>query len=476
MSPEGYQAPPKLFRANDIRGIAFGGKDAAELTPEFAYHLGRAFASILVLRQQAQVWVCRDARLSSPVLHQNLMNGLLASGGEIIDLGIGPTPLICHAIAAPPKEFAEAKSGIMITASHNPPEHNGFKMIVDGEPFFGSNILQLDALMRAGDYQNIDGTYHSIDHTASYIQDFSTRFNNPDSTKIVLDAANGAAGPLALAAFESIGLEVIPLFCEMDGRFPNHSPDTSDPESLRALQKAVLTNNAFAGIALDGDGDRMVAVTAQGKILSADDLFYAFSEDVLAKTPGATIIFDVKTSRTLNAFIADAGGTPYMTKSGRSFVQSAMREHTASFAGEFSSHFFFADEWYASDDGIYAGARLIDICRRNGKSLSEACARELDTYSTSDIYIPVEEERKFDLVTDFIANAKFHGANLVTIDGLRIEYAASWALVRASNTSAAITLRFEADTELELRKLITLVQTELQKTEPLLDLGSIHVT
>lgn len=462
--------------------------EEANVTPEFAFHLGRAFASLLQKNSKSQAWVCRDARLSSTGLHKELARGLTQSGIDVLDLGIGPTPLICHAAAVKPAPYESVNSGIMITASHNPPNQNGFKILFNNEPFYGAELAGLQSIMIQEDHQGWqdstarsgnNGTHICVNHQPEYLRDFqshvSSLLSNDKKVKVVLDTANGSAGPLAISALEAIGAEVVPLFCDMDGSFPNHSPDTSDPANLADLANKVLETSAFCGIALDGDGDRMVAVTETGKILNADDLMRLFSGDVLAGSPNSSIVFDVKSSSHLVDFVRAKGGVPVMTRSGRSYIQTAMRENSASLAGEFSCHFFFADKWHGSDDGIYAAARLLEICQRLGKPLSEVCASPEVTHATDEISIPVSEDRKFGLVHDFIANTEFAGANLVTIDGLRIEYPAGWALVRASNTSAAITLRFEADSQAELNRLLSLVRLELNKLEPALDLRKLDV-
>ena len=486
MIKQGFQPSNSLFRANDIRGVALG--ESATLTPEFAFHLGQAFGTFLwdlwendsSEKPPSPIWLCRDARLSSPDLHAKLLEGLLKAGVDVIDLGIGPTPLICHATATSPEPYELAKSGIMITASHNPSDHNGFKIIVNNKPFFGDDLLSLRDVITAGHYHQGDGTLRHYDHQPAYIADLQSRVQNLSESgkppKIVVDAANGAAGVLATQSLEAVGAEVMPLFCEMDGRFPNHSPDTSDPENLAELVKQVKLTNAFCGIALDGDGDRMVAVTETGKILNADELMALFCIDVLNNNSSACIVFDVKTSIQLTRFISGRGGHPMMTKSGRSHIQSAMQSQKASLAGEFSCHFFFGDRWHGSDDGIYAAARLLEICHKLDQPLSQVATNLDTTHATDEIGIPVSDERKFGLVQEFATNAKFDGANLVTIDGLRIEYPTSWALVRASNTSAKLTLRFEADSQTELHELMSLVRQQLENLEPTLDLRKLNVS
>jgi len=481
VTEKGFQPSLSLFRANDIRGVALG--DGATITPDFAFHLGQAFGTLLWDKSKtspAPIWLCRDARLSSPDLHARLVEGLLKTGLDVLDLGIGPTPLLCHAAATSPQPYQQAKSGIMITASHNPPDCNGFKIIVENKPFFGPDLLLLRERMITGHYHQGEGTHQHYDHQPTYIRDLQSRVQdlsaNGKAPKVVLDTANGAAGPLAIEAIKAIGVDVIPLFCEMDGRFPNHSPDTSDPESLVELVHQVKSTNAFCGIALDGDGDRMVAVTETGKILNADELMAVFSADILNQNPAARVVLDVKISSQIIKFVQERGGHPVMTKSGRSHIQSTMQEKQACLAGEFSCHFFFKDRWHGSDDGIYAAARLLEICHTLDQPLSKAASNLAATYATEEIGIPVDESRKFELAQEFAANAKFDGANLVTIDGLRIEYPTSWALVRASNTSAKLTLRFEAETKTELHRLISLVRQQLENLEPSLDLRKLDVS
>ena len=473
----GFQSDGSLFRANDIRGLAIG--ENATLSSAFAYHLGRAFGSLLAEHSLEEAWICRDARLSSPELQSRLVDGLLISGIDVLDLGVGPTPLLCHAAASSPEPHANCRSGIMITASHNPPAENGFKIVLNNQPFYGEQLGQLQDRMTAANYSHGRGEHKHVDHQANYIADLVHRVDNISlgSYRVVIDAANGSAGPLATRALEALGLEVIPLYCEMDGRFPNHSPDTSDPANLVDLAKKVVETESDLGIAFDGDGDRMVAVTHTGEILGADRLMTLFSEDVLAREPGTPVVFDIKSSNELIRKIKDNGGIPVMTPSGRSLIQATMIKEKASFAGEFSCHFFFADKWYGSDDGIYAAARLIEICHKHQLPLAELSAPTAIKYATDEISIEVAEEHKMQMVSALVDHAKQHikGANLVTIDGLRIEYAAGWALVRASNTGAKLTLRFEADSPSEFERLKRTMRDLLLAVEPNLDLRKIEL-
>lgn len=427
----------QVFRGNDIRGDAEG-----ELTDQFASALGAAFGSRVKALGENRVIICRDARHSSPRLHAALVSGLASQGLEIQDLGIGPTPLLGFALAT----SDSAHSGIMITASHNPKHQNGFKCVLGGKPLYGDNLALLQQDMMPNTYPQATTT--ALDRIPDYLDKLKTDIPSLAGIKVVIDGANGAAGPLADQALRYLGAEVITQFCQPDGDFPNRSPDTSRPENLRELCQRVLDEGADVGIGMDGDGDRMVAVTNQGRLLDADDLIQLFSLEILKSIPGANIVYDVKCSTRIADEIRRLGGVPMMERAGRSFIQTRLMGSGAAMGAEYSAHYFFTDRWYGTDDGIYAACRLLEICKQTGESLEQLCPPVSGKVATGEIYLPIAEDEKFSMVDELLKQDAFdidgESPEIITTDGLRLEYTQGWALVRASNTSAALTLRFEA--------------------------------
>jgi len=430
----------QVFRGNDIRGDAEG-----DLTNQFASALGAAFGNRVKTLGEDRVIICRDARHSSPRLHASLASGLKSQGLKIQDLGIGPTPLLGFALATSDK----AQSGIMITASHNPKHQNGFKCVLGGKPLYGDDLALLRQEMMSNTYPPAKTI--PLDTIPDYLDKLKADIPSLSGIKVVIDGANGAAGPLAKQALRHLGAEVITQFCQPDGDFPNRSPDTSRPENLDVLCQRVLDEGADVGIGTDGDGDRMVAVTNQGRLLDADDLIQLFSAEILKTKPGATIVYDVKCSSRIANEISRLGGVPLMERSGRSFIQTLLIHSGAAMCAEYSAHYFFADRWYGTDDGIYAACRLLEICKHSGQSLEQLCPPVSGKVSTGEICLPVAEEIKFGMVDELLKQKAFdikgESPRIITTDGLRLEYTRGWALVRASNTSAALTLRFEALSE-----------------------------
>ena len=430
----------QVFRGNDIRGDA-----DSELTIQFASALGAAFGSRVKTLGEDRVIICRDARHSSPRLHAALASGLASQGLQILDLGIGPTPLLGFALATSNK----AQSGIMITASHNPKHQNGFKCVLGGKPLYGEDLALLRQEMISNTYPSATTT--ALDRIPDYLDKLKADIPSLSGMKVVIDGANGAAGPLADQALRHLGAEVITQFCQPDGDFPNRSPDTSRPENLRQLCQRVLDEGADVGIGTDGDGDRMVAVTNQGRLLDADDLIQLFSSEILKTMPGAKIVYDVKCSTRIADEICRLGGVPLMERAGRSFIQTRLMHTGAAMGAEYSAHYFFADRWYGTDDGIYAACRLLEICKQSGQSLEQLCPPVSGKVATGEIYLPIAEDEKFGLVDELLKQKAFdidgESPEIITTDGLRLEYTRGWALVRASNTSAALTLRFEALSE-----------------------------
>ncbi len=435
-----------VFRGNDIRGDA-----DSELTNQFASALGAAFGNRVKALGEDQVIICRDARHSSPRLHTALASGLASQGLEIQDLGIGPTPLLGFSLATSDK----AQSGIMITASHNPKHQNGFKCILGGKPLYGGDLALLQQEMMSNTYPST--TTIPLDRIPNYLDKLQTDIPSLSGIKVVIDGANGAAGPLADQALRHLGAEVITQFCQPDGDFPNRSPDTSKPENLKELCHRLLDEGADVGIGMDGEGDCMVAVTNQRRLLDADDLILLFSSEILKTIPCANIVYDVKCSTRIADEIRRQGGVPIMERAGRSFIQTRLMRTGAAMGAEYSAHYFFADRWYGTDDGIYAACRLLEICKQSGQSLEQICPPVSGKVATGEIYLPVAEDKKFGMVDELLKQKAFdidgESPEIITTDGIRLEYTRGWALVRASNTSAALTLRFEALSEAFLADL-----------------------
>lgn len=453
--------PSSVFRANDIRGFADG-----EITPSFARLLARAFASLAKEANQKTICICRDGRLSSHSLWQALKSGLLESGVKIIDLGCGPTPLLCHYVIT----NSSLGAGIMITASHNSKEYNGFKIILNKDPFCGEQLQILKQRMFNLSCDCFTGELLEIDSVSSYLQQIQEDIGDLNNLKICIDGANGSAGPLAVNTFNKLGCEVNTLYCDIDGNFPNHGPDPCKSNNLKDLSSAVLKNNCQMGIGLDGDGDRMVAVDDLGRILSPDQLYLIFARDILKQSPGASLVFDVKASSLLKEKIQAWGGQGIMEKSGRTFIQARVKESGALLGGEYSSHYFFQDRWNAIDDGIYAACRLAKIVRISGEPLSKLVNQLPLLPATEELEILVAEEQKTEIYNQFRQNADFEGAKLIEIDGLRIEYPQAWGLVRISNTGAKLSVRFEGKTHEALADIQKKVQQVFKQVEQQLNI------
>ncbi len=428
--------PPEIFRAYDIRGIV-----DQTLTVETVEHLGSAIGTRILQNGEHQVVVGRDGRLSGERLQKALMQGLLGTGINVVDIGMVPTPLLYFAT-----HHLTIPSGIMITGSHNPPDYNGFKIVMGGKAIYGDAIMELYHTMVKQQFLQGQGSYSQQAILQSYIQTLCAKIRLKKPFKVVVDAGNGIAGLVLSAVYEALGCEVIPLFCEVDGHFPNHHPDPGQPDNMRDLIKAVDQHKADLGLAFDGDGDRLGVVDNEGTIIWPDRILMLFARQILQEHPKANIIFDVKCSRHLGALIHNLGGTPWMWKTGNSLMKAKMREIDAQLAGEMSGHFFFK-AWYGFDDALYAGASLLEI-------LSEAfpmCAADLfktlpSSFSTPEIVLGIAEEDKFSTMKKLIALAHFKDATLNTIDGLRVDFQDGFGLVRCSNTGPNLILRFEGDT------------------------------
>ncbi|QKX16774.1 phosphomannomutase/phosphoglucomutase [Microbulbifer sp. YPW1] len=453
------EIPAHVFRAYDIRGIA-----GEEINEPFAYQLGRALGTIALQAGEKLLLVGRDGRNSSELLRDCLIEGILESGCNAVDLGLVPSPLLYFACA----RGKNANSGVMVTASHNPAEYNGFKIVMNGRPLADNRLQKLRTLMQSGKFASGEASNSRQDISETYIDEIFNDVALAGQPRIVIDAGNGATSELAPELFEQLGCEVETLYCEVDGNFPNHAPDPSRPENLQDLITAVKGEGADLGIALDGDGDRVTLVTASGRIVWADQLVMLLARDILARNPGSDIVFDVKSTRALADLVTQYGGRPVMWKTGHAPMKEKMLETGALLGGELSGHIFIKDRWYGFDDGIYAAARVLEIMALREQSLDELLDSLPQMVNTPEILLPVPEQRKFGLIDKLREQGHFGDADLNTIDGLRIEFADGWGLVRASNTGAALTLRFEADDEQALERIRKIVAIQLQSIDPAL--------
>ncbi|KAF1003567.1 MAG: Phosphomannomutase/phosphoglucomutase [Luteibacter sp.] len=431
---------PSIFRAYDIRGVA-----GTSLSVDTARLIGRAIGALMRERGLHEIVVGRDGRLSGPGLSHALAEGLQAAGIDVIDIGPAPTPLVYFAAF----HFGTG-CAVAVTASHNPADHNGFKIVIGGETLSGEAIDDLRHRIVQGDLPGDGhGSYREQSATEAYVSRVVGDISAERRLKVVIDAGNGIAGAVAPQVLEGIGCEVMPLFCDVDGGFPNHHPDPSDPHNLVDLVAAVRTTGADIGIAFDGDGDRMGVVTHEGEIVPADRLLMLFAQDVLLRNPGATIVYDVKCSAHLRPVIQEAAGVPLMWRTGHSLIKAKMRETGAALGGEMSGHFFFADgnRWYGFDDGIYAAARLLEILAGDPeeRTVSELFADLPHSLATPELRLAMTDGESPRFMASFRERAAFGDARVTTIDGVRVDWPDGWGLVRASNTESALVFRFEAN-------------------------------
>lgn len=450
-----------IFRAYDIRGIA-----DVDLTAENVYLIGRAIGSYAMTLGEKSIAVARDGRLSGLTLLHALCDGLQAAGCHVIDIGMVPTPLLYYATT-----MLDTRSGVMLTGSHNPAEYNGLKIVLNGMALTTEEIFSLYERIEANDFIKGAGEHYEIDILQRYISEIKNTVFLPKKLKIVVDCGNGIPGFVAPQLYRELGCEVIELFCEVDGRFPHHHPDPSQPENLRHLIEKMKATNADVGIALDGDGDRLGIVTKAGKIIWPDRQLMFFARDILAKHPGAKVVYDVKCTHHLAALIAECGGEPIMWKTGHSLIKAKLAETKAILGGEMSGHLFFKDKWHGFDDGIYAGARLLEILANSSEDVDALFASIPDSVNTPEMKIFVEDHEKFSLMERIMTNASFVTAQTInTIDGLRVNFAEGWGLVRPSNTSPYLVLRFEAQDQNALLKIQMLFKNFLLAIEPQLQI------
>ncbi|HXC38168.1 MAG TPA: phosphomannomutase/phosphoglucomutase [Burkholderiales bacterium] len=435
--------PQEIFKAYDIRGIV--GKT---LTEDGMRLIGRAIGSEAKARKQTAIAVGRDGRLSGPSLAAALSEGLRQSGMDVIDIGMVATPMSYFAAF-----HLGCNSALSVTGSHNPPDYNGLKMVLGGTTLSGADIQALYTRIQKQDFTSGSGSLKVVDVRDAYLDRIVSDVKLARPMRIAVDCGNGVAGATAPELFKRMGCEVVELFCDVDGHFPNHHPDPSQPENLRDIIRAVQDNDLELGLAFDGDGDRLGVVTRSGKIIYADRQLMLFAKDVLSRVPGKEIIYDVKCTRKLAPWIRQYGGVPSMWKTGHSFIKGRMKELHAPLAGEMSGHIFFGERWYGFDDGQYAGARLLEILSResNPSAVLEGLP---DAVNTPELQLKLAEGEPHRLIEKMQKNAKFDGAEqVITLDGLRVEYPYGFGLARASNTTPVIVLRFEADDQAGIRKI-----------------------
>lgn len=480
----GRRLPPEVFRAYDIRGIA-----PDPLSPELIHAIGWSIAREARELGETRVAVGRDGRLTGPQFRDALADGLLAGGVSVVDLGRLPTPILYFTAR-------ELGSGVMITGSHNPPAYNGLKVTLAGETLFGERIRKLrerleahgwpatplpdvgagDASEGRGGRETADGggvSRSSQDPREDYLRDVTARIAPGRRLRVAVDAGNGIAGPTAPRLIRALGHDVIELHCEVDGRFPNHPPDTSVPESYADLSKAVVESHADLGLAFDGDGDRLGVVDGAGEIIWPDRFMMLYAEEILARRPGAVFVHDVKCTRHLGEFISARGGRAVMGRTGHSYIKKMLKDSGAALAGEMSGHIFFSDRWYGFDDALYAAARLLEILAGSPESPTARFATLPKGITTPEIRVEMREgesERLMERLVDALPDAPgFAGARFDTLDGVRAELDDGWALVRSSNTSPSLTLRLEADSEAALERITGDVRRLLARLDPELE-------
>ena len=447
---------PSIFRAYDIRGIV-----GQTITEDGVYFIGRALGTLVMEAGNKRMVVARDGRLSGPLLSTALCEGILSSGCDVINLGMVPTPLLYYATAV-----VGVNSGVMLTGSHNPSDYNGLKMVINGKTLSENDIKELHQRIIEKRFCEGKGKLEHLEIAARYINHVFEDVKLARPLKVVVDCGNGIAGGVAPDLFRRMGCDVHEIFCEIDGRFPHHHPDPSQPENLQDLIQKVQYTQADIGLAFDGDGDRLGVVTSQGKIIWPDRQLMLFAKAILAERPGAKIIYDVKCTSHLGKLISDLGGEPIMWKTGHSFIKTKLAETSAVLAGEMSGHIFFKDRWYGFDDAIYAGARMLQIIAAQPRS-SDAVFDDIpNSVNTPELKIYVSDDEKFALMAELVSQADFGKAHVNTIDGLRVNFPDGWGLVRPSNTTPCLVLRFEAESEAVLKKIQTVFRIFLLGVKP----------
>lgn len=455
------QLPEGSFRTYDIRGEA-GDQGLSE---HVAYAIGLAMGTMAQQQGLSEVIVGRDGRLSGPALKAALMVGLRETGCDVVDIGVVSTPMLYFAT-----NRLSANTGVMVTASHNPRDHNGFKIVMNGKTLSTQGVQDILSLIKAGEFADGEGGYREEAVLADYIDYIKTHVSLKRPLKVVVDCGNGAGSIAGPAIYKAMGCEVIELFCELDGNFPNHHPDPSVPENIQDIIAKVKATNADCGLAFDGDADRLGVITNTGDVIWPDRQVMLFAQSVLAKHPGADVVFDVKCTNGLPKVIKEAGGHPVMYKTGHSLLKGKMLEIGAPLAGEMSGHIFFNDDWFGFDDGVYAGARLLQILSQQDESLSALFDKLPNSVNTPELKLPMTEADKPAFMQALVHEADFGDAERITIDGLRVDFGYGWGLVRPSNTSSYLVCRFEADTVDNLEKVKAIFREQLLKIRGDLDL------
>lgn len=445
----------EIFRAYDIRGIF-----ERELSQDLIYKIGQAVGSQVLDENSKQIYVGRDGRISGKEVSDHFIEGILATGCDVIFIGLVHTPLLYFATFE-----GVTKNGVMITGSHNPKEYNGFKIVINNSSLKEDDIQNLKLKIEQSDFRVGSGKLSKESFNETYVKKISTKINIKNKLKIVLDCGNGSGGVLGPEILRNYSSELIELFCEVDGNFPNHHPDPSEPKNLSKLIETVKKENADLGIAFDGDGDRLGVIDSEGEMIFPDRYLALMAEDILRKNKSGKIVFDVKCSKQLEQIIRRNNGMPIMTKTGHSFIKSEITRTGAILGGEMSGHIFYNDNWYGFDDGIFASLRLLEILSTQNISTHEVFKKIPKMFSTPEIKISINDTEKFRVVEELKNNFKPEGYNSILLDGLRLEEEDSWGLIRASNTTPALVLRFEANTEKKLMQIKELFQNALLKID-----------
>jgi len=455
------QPAKEIFKAYDIRGIVDD-----TVTEETTYQIGQAVGSEVIAAGQDSIVIGRDGRLSGPRLAKALADGLRASGVSVTDIGLAPSPVVYYS-----SYELGIPSCIAITGSHNPPDYNGFKIVVDGVTLSSDRIQNLYNRIVNQDLSKGEGDYREIEVIDQYTDRVVEDIKPARQMKIVIDCGNGVAGATAPRLFREIGCEVIDLFSEVDGTFPNHHPDPAKLENLQDLIAAVKENDAELGLAFDGDGDRLGVVTPKGEVIWPDRQMILFARDIISRNPGCEIIYDVKCSRSLDAEIAKAGGKPTMWKTGHSFVKAKLKETGAALAGEMSGHIFFKERWYGFDDGVYAGARLIELLSKMDETPQAIFDALPNTMNTPELHIKLDSfGEHYTLMDELAKNADFPNEKVSTLDGLRVDFEDGFGLIRPSNTTPVLVMRFEGETQTALDSIQDKFKSLIVKTREGLDL------
>ncbi|NNM59248.1 MAG: phosphomannomutase/phosphoglucomutase [Legionellales bacterium] len=433
----------EIFRAYDIRGIV-----DIQLNADTIYLLGQAIGTEVLAQGGNTIITGRDGRLSGPVLLAALQQGLLSTGCDIIDIGMVPTPVLYFAT-----HTLKSNSGSMLTGSHNPANYNGIKPVINGRSLTPESLLKLYDCIQNKAFSTGQGSLTTTDVTENYLSHITDHIKLKRPVKLVIDCANGATGNIAPELFSRLGCDVIPMYTEVDGRFPNHHPDPSAPENLQDLIVRVRTEKADLGFAFDGDGDRLGVVTNEGEIIWPDRQLAFFAKDILSRHPGTPVVYDVKCSSHLTNIVKQCGGQPIMYKTGHSLIKNKMIEEKALLSGEMSGHIYFKERWFGFDDGLYTGARLLEIFTAQSLSSADLFRTIPSGVNTPELKLAMNEDLKFGFIDTLVKNADFPDAEMTTIDGLRVDFEDGWGLVRASNTTPHLILRFEAINQASLDRI-----------------------